>query len=143
MDSRQKERAAALRQAHVALERDLENLEARLREPAELTPAELHLRLSRTRTDLAEHFRREEENGYMNTVLEHSPNRDQVVQHLLQEHRFLLDAVNALIEAAAGHQPDAELRRKVLTWIESLRDHEMRENILVQDAFNLDVAAED
>jgi hypothetical protein len=36
-----------------------------------------------------------------------------------------------------------ELRQKVLDWPQSVRRHERRENVPVQDAFNLDLAAED
>jgi hypothetical protein len=144
MDSGQRELAEALRRAHAALERDLENLKARLRDPADLTPAEVRLRLAQTRADLAAHFRFEEQNGYLDTVLQRAPNRDQVVQHLLDEHRVLMESVSALIEAAAaGHAADTVFRQKVLAWIDSLRDHETRENLLVQDAFNLEVVAED
>jgi hypothetical protein len=132
--------AETIRQAHVALRKDLDELAAAARAPAGM--ADLGARLERTRTHLAAHFRCEEENGYMDGVLKRDPNRERIVQHLHADHQRLAESLNALV-AAAGRGPDAALRAEVLSWVESVRDHETREDRLVQDVFNVDLSAVD
>jgi hypothetical protein len=46
-------------------------------------------------------------------------------------------------EARAVTALDEPFRGKVRAWGERVRQHEARENDLVQDAFNWDIAAED
>jgi hypothetical protein len=55
----------------------------------------------------------------------------------------LAASLDALLEAAAGRGPPEALRAGVLSWVERVRDHEARENALVQDTFNVDLSAED
>jgi ElaB/YqjD/DUF883 family membrane-anchored ribosome-binding protein len=136
--------AEALRQAHAALGRDLRELAAAAGVPSGAGLAEVTVRLDKTREHLAEHFRFEEENGYMDAVLQRNPNRERTVQHLRDEHRRLTESLEALLgEAAAAGGPKEGLREKILAWVESVRDHESRENALVQEAFNVDLTAED
>jgi hypothetical protein len=142
VEERQRALAEALRRAHADLGKDLRELEAAARAPAGLT--EMAARLDRTRLHLAEHFRFEEEDGYMTAVLQRDPNRERTIQHLRDEHRRLAEALAALLdEAAAGRGPGEALREQVLAWVAGVRDHESRENALVQDAFNVDLSAED
>jgi hypothetical protein len=135
--------AERLRRAHAALEKDLLRLEEAARPPSAVGHAELGARLQRTRGRLTEHFGFEEENGYMDAVLERDPNRERTVRHLHDDHRRLLESLDALRGRAAGGGPPETLRADVLAWLASVRDHESRENALVQDAFNVDLSAED
>jgi hypothetical protein len=131
----------AFHEAHVALGKDLRELTAAARAPSGTLP-ELAACLERTQVHLAEHFRFEEENGYMDAVLQRDPNRERTVGHLRDEHRRLAESLEALRALAAGG-PGEALRTKVLAWVESVRDHESRENALVQEVFNVEVSAED
>jgi hypothetical protein len=126
------------------LQEDLGKLENDVRSDAVANVAELRTRLGATYTHICEHFRFEEQNGYMDEVRKREPRLERIVQELGEEHRVLrqsLDALNA--EARLATNVDEAFREKVRTWIERVRRHEARENALVQDAFNWDVAAED
>ena len=133
----------ALLRGHRALLRDLQALQKATQPRREGQPAELAACLDRTRGDLAEHFRFEEENGYLGAVLQLHPHLARVVGRLAEEHGELLRSLDALRaearSAGAGDVP----REKVIRWIQRVRLHERRENILVQDAFCLDLSAED
>lgn len=129
-----------LHQAHAVLRKDLGELEAAARPAGGAAPAVLDALLRRARAHLAEHFRFEEENGYMGAVLLREPNRGRQVEQLRDEHRRLFASLEALLgEAGQGRAVGA----KVLEWVAEVRRHEERENTLVQDVFNVDTAAED
>jgi hypothetical protein len=134
--------AEALGLTHAALLEELRELEEAARSPA-AGPGVLRARLAKTRAHLAMHFRFEED-GYMDAVLQREPHRERVVGQLRQEHHRLAESLDALIrEAGAADQPTEAFRAKVRAWVGSVRDHESRENALVQAVFNLDVGAED
>jgi hypothetical protein len=46
-------------------------------------------------------------------------------------------------QAKAATSLDDSFREEVRGWVERVRQHAARENELVQDAFNLDIGAED
>jgi hypothetical protein len=130
-----------LREAHARLRQDLSELEAAAQGPV-AGPATPDALLRRVRANLAEHFRFEEENGYMSAVLLRDPNRARQVEQLLDEHRRLFAALEALLDEAGQGVTEAA-RAKVLGWVASVRRHEEREDTLVQDVFNVDTGAED
>jgi hypothetical protein len=130
--------AECLRQAHATLRKDLGELEAAAGAP----PAVLDALLRRARAHLAEHFRFEEENGYLSAVLLRDPNRGRQVEQLRDEHRRLFATLEALLDAA-GRGVTAATGAKVLEWVAEVRRHEEREDTLVQDVFNVDTGAED
>jgi hypothetical protein len=100
--------------------------------------------LAGVRAHLEDHFRFEEEGGYMQAVLARAPHLERRVNHLRGEHDELLGSLAALAEEAdATPALDEEGRQRVRKWIERVRDHESRENLLVEEAFNRDLAAED
>jgi hypothetical protein len=134
--------AEGLRQAHARLRKDLGELEAAARAPAGAAAPALGALLRRARAHLAEHFRFEEENGYMTAVLQRDPNQGRRVEQLRDEHRRLFAALEALLDAAGRGATDAG-RAKVLEWVAAVRRHEEREDALVQDVFNVDTSAED
>lgn len=105
---------------------------------------EVTARLGAARTHITEHFRFEEQNGYMDRVRKHEPRLERAIQQLGDEHRQLAQSLDALIEQArVATSLDEAFREKVRAWVEGVRQHEVRENDLVQDAFNLDIGAED
>ena len=80
----------------------------------------------------------------MQAVLTRAPHLERTVNHLRGEHDELRRSLAALAKEAGGAQgPGADFREKVRHWIQRVRDHEARENLLVEDAFNRDLAAED
>jgi uncharacterized coiled-coil DUF342 family protein len=136
--------AVALGQAHVALLRDLRELEEATRIPSKENLPALRDRLWATQAHLVEHFRLEEQNGYMDAVRKREPRFERTIQQLAEEHGQLKESLNALIrETEKVKSWDNALREAIHEWIERVRSHEARETDLVQDAFNLDIGAED
>jgi predicted PilT family ATPase len=136
--------AETLTRAHEALLEDLRKLAEAVRPASTEGLAELRARLDATRGHIAEHFRFEEQNGYMDAVRKREPRLERTIQQLADEHRELLQSLDAVIEEArAAPGLDGTLREEVRQWGEAVRRHEVRENDLVQDAFNLDIGAED
>jgi hypothetical protein len=139
----------ALRKAHGALLADLRELEQAVR-PTSLAGqpgkslAELRARLGATHAHVTEHFRFEEQDGYMEVVRKREPRLERTIEQLADEHRRLRESLDALIaEAKAAKDLGESLREKILAWIERVRQHEIRENKLVQTTFNLDIIGED
>ncbi len=137
--------AKALHAAHEALAAGLRKLEEFSHgDSTESGLAALRARLGAQRIHLAEHFRFEEQGGYMETVRAREPRLERTIQQLGGEHALLMASLERLIEhARAASTLDDELREQVRTWIDSVRAHEARENELVQTTFNQDLTAED
>jgi len=136
--------AEALGRAHAALLDDLRQLEEAVRRASGEGVAELRTRLDATRRHIAEHFRFEEQSGYMDAVRKQEPRLARTIDQLADEHGQLAQSLEALIrESAAAKSTGAALRDGVRSWVEHVRQHEARENDLVLDAFNLDLSAED
>ena len=136
MRTSEKTFAESLQQAHIDLLGDLQQLDEAVRsEPGEI-PAGLGTRLREIQAHLAEHFRFEEQDGYMAPVLEEEPRFAPVVQELLAEHHQLAKALDALLEEVrAVHSLPAGFWERVQAWIKQVRHHEPRENFLVQEAY--------
>jgi hypothetical protein len=136
--------AANLKRAHVALLADLRELEQAVRPPSGEGLEELRARLGAALAHVTEHFRFEEQDGYMDAVRRREPRLERSVQQLAEEHAQLRQLLEAIIggAGAAASLGDA-LREKIRGWIERVRRHEARENNLVQGAFNLDISAGD
>jgi hemerythrin-like domain-containing protein len=128
--------ADALRDAHTALLRDLQELEKAVSSTASEGPAELGTRLGKVRTHLADHFRFEEEGGYMAPVLKEEPRLSAQIQELLAEHSQMAQALETIIEEV-GRGPTVQdvSRQKIHAWVGKVRHHETRENDLVQEAY--------
>jgi DNA-binding transcriptional ArsR family regulator len=136
--------AEALRRAHVALLEDLRKLEEIVRPEAGRSVAELAARLGATYAHITEHFRFEEQDGYMEAVRQREPRLERDVEQLAGEHCRLAESLAALLAEARGRTaPDSSFPGRVRAWVAQVRRHEARENDLVQEAFNWDVAAED
>jgi hypothetical protein len=125
--------------SHAALHEALEILQGALGSRAEARRCLVALR-----AHVTDHFRQEEQGGYMAAVLEHQPHKERAVQQLLAEHRQLAEALDALLgDAVAAQGGDDGFRGRVGAWVEWLRRHEAAENVLVEDAFNQDVGPTD
>jgi hypothetical protein len=136
--------AEALTQAHATLLHDLGNLEEAVQPASGEGLAPLRSHLGATRTHLARHFRFEERDAYMEAVRKREPRLERSVQVLAEEHGELLASLDSLVaEATAVSSLDDAFRDKVRRWIGRVRRHEVREGELVQDAFTLDIGAED
>jgi hypothetical protein len=134
----------ALLRAHRALLEDLRKLRTAARATAEGPPAGLVAALDAVRADTRKHFRFEEENGYLAAVLDVHPHLARTVQRLQGEHAQLLQSLEEIItESRTASALTDELRKKVFDWMDRVRRHERSENVLVQDAFSLDIGAED
>ena len=139
--------AENLRKAHVVLLGDLQTLEQVVRPSSGYSSEDLallHARLGATHAHICEHFRFEEQNGYMEAVRRREPHLERTILQLGEEHVELKQSLAAILEEAeAARSVNDSLREKVRQWIEHVRRHESRENELVQAAFNLDVGPED
>jgi hypothetical protein len=123
---------------------DLRKLDEVVRPSSREGLPELAARLGATHAHITEHFRFEEQNGYMDTVRRREPRLERAIQQLAEEHRQLAQSLAALLgKVRVATSMDDALRKDVRDWVESVRQHEVRENDLVQDAFNLDIGAED
>jgi|SRR5215831_18167200 len=128
--------ADTLHEAHTALLRALQELEKAVGPTPREGPAELGTRLNTVRTHLADHFRFEEEGGYMAPVLKEEPRLTTQIQELLAEHSQMAQVLDAIIEEV-GKGPTVQdvSRQKIRAWIGKVRHHETRENDLVQEAY--------
>jgi hypothetical protein len=134
--------AELLSRAHAVLLEDLEKAERAAYSPSTRKSARFAAHLRRVQRHLRDHFRFEERDGYMSAVRKREPQLDREVHRLLQEHRQLAQALNALIERA-GHGPEGVPAEQVRAWVEQVRLHESRENALVEEVFNRDLIAAD
>jgi hemerythrin len=136
--------AEALRQAHLALLADLRELE--LAEPPSSGDglAELRAQLGEVHAHITEHFRFEEQNGYMDALRKREPRFERAIEQLAEEHRQLRQSLESLIrQSTAAASLDQTLREQIRQWIKRVRQHEVRENDLVQDVFDLDIGTND
>jgi hypothetical protein len=136
MNTPERSFADALHDAHTALLRDLQELEKAVGPTSSEGPGELGSRLGKVRTHLADHFRFEEEGGYMAGVLKEEPRFSSAIQELLAEHSQMAQALDAII-AEVGREPTVQdvSRQKIRAWVGKVRHHETRENDLVQEAY--------
>lgn len=136
--------AETLGKAHMAFLEDMRKLEDAARSTNAGSLGELQSHLAATQLHLKEHFRFEEENGYLDTVRKREPRLERSIEHLAEEHRDLSRSLDALVmKASTCTSLEEEMRGCVREWIKRVKNHEIRENELVQDAFNLDLGAED
>jgi hypothetical protein len=136
MEKSQSSFAVALQQEHTDLLADLRELEqAGCSAPGE-GPAELGVRLATVRTHITNHFRFEEQGGYMASVLKVESHFAPVVNQLLAEHKQMTQALEAIIQETGTVRSLSGIpREKIRVWIDQVRRHEARENQLVDEAF--------
>ena len=108
---------------------------------------ELRRQTSDLASHLREHFRLEEEGGFMTPVLELQPTAAPAVEALMQEHHFILerlDSVRQQISDSASPRRTTENPMEALKRvIESLKNHERAEDALIQAVYAQDIGIED
>lgn len=130
--------------AHASLLEDLRKLEQSLHAGGRLSSPDLRSQLAATHSHITNHFAFEEQNGWMDSVRKQEPRLDHAIQSLRAEHRELVQSLDTLIEDAEVTEDVTELLRdKVLRWIHRVRDHEARENGILEDAFVEDLGVGD
>ena len=133
-----------LGRAHASLQKDLRELEEAGHTASEKGMPGLRSRLEATRRHLAEHFRFEEQGGYMDAVRKREPRLGRVIDELCTEHGQLLSSLDAILkETATASSINDLISGEISGWISRVRQHESRENQVAQDAFNLDIGPED
>lgn len=136
--------AEELALAHVALMDDLGKLENVVRPESPHSVTEVRAELRKAQAHITQHFRSEEQDGYMAAVRKREPRLEHAIQELREGHRKLASGIEALIYHASTASTIGEpLREEIRKWIASIRHHEARENQLVQETFGLDISAED
>jgi hypothetical protein len=136
--------AKDLREAHANLGDHLEALLAATNSSECQGSANVRARLGATKGHLLEHFRFEEQDGYMDAVRKQRPSLAHAIDQLAQEHGQLAQALEGLLaEADTAADVTDMFRDRVHRWVSAVRKHEERENDLVQDAFNLDIGTKD
>jgi hemerythrin-like domain-containing protein len=134
----------ALRQAHQELLEDLQELERAANPGTREAPAQMHTRLDALREHLTEHFRFEEQDGYMDAVRQREPHREREINQLQEEHGQLAQSLDHLLAEVRGmSRLDDVFGEKVRAWVERVRHHEAHENRLVLRAFTQDVGTKD
>lgn len=108
---------------------------------------ELASRLVELRDILADHFRREEQGGYMKPALSVAPQLAHQISELQSQHEVFLERIDDLVSRLRccdpefpGWQVAKEEFEEVLS---NLREHEVAENLLMQSAFEQDVGVAD
>src|SRR5262249_33266622 len=106
--------------------------------------SKIRVQLDVTQTHILEHFRFEEQKGYMDKVRKREPRFERTIEQLAKEHRQLAQSLEDLIsEVNKAGSLNLRCLESVKKWIAAVRKHEAREDELVQEAFNLDISAED
>lgn len=134
--------AEGLARAHATLLKDLEKLAA-LGEDRATTPKALRDELAAVQKHIAEHFRFEEQNGYMNAVTKREPQHERAIEKLREEHGELAQSLATLLDETDGPTIAESVREHVRAWLRLVESHETHENALVQEVFNRDTWAED
>lgn len=127
---------------HAKLERLHEQFAA-----ASLSSAQTDRELLQTETELEEHFNYEESVGFFAEVLEFSPELDERVHQLLQQHQEMRAQFRSLRKTCRWACGESGARAG---WLAEFADfhrrfnaHEQAENNLLQDALGRDVGAGD
>jgi hypothetical protein len=101
--------------------------------------------LQRLTIEVRAHMEFEERDGYLAPVQQQMPTMSAAIEQLREEHPLLQSRL-AQILTDARVEPGVYMFREEISprleqWLDSMRDHERRENLLVQEAFNTDVSA--
>ena len=101
--------------------------------------------LDQVTVEVREHMAFEEQGGYLAPVAQRLPGRHNTVEQLLGEHALLqsglADVLAQLRECSNLFEFRETISPRLDRWIDRMRDHERRENLLVQEAFNTDISA--
>ena len=136
--------ASNLDPCHESLLEDLKNLQETFDSVATLTSLAAGVRLAVMRSRLADHFGFDEQTVWMELLRKREPRFDHVATCLLREHCELTQSLDILIgEAEATQSVDEAFREQVRHWIARVRDHEFREDQLLEESANEDLGTGD
>jgi hypothetical protein len=136
METSQPSFVDALEQAHHALLGHLARLEEAIRPESDQGAPHVRARLEKIRSHLLNHFRFEEQGGYMAPVLKEEPRLAPEAKELLEQHGQLANGLEALIdEIGAASSVEEAFRQNFHAWLRQVHQHEDHENRLVQEAY--------
>jgi iron-sulfur cluster repair protein YtfE (RIC family) len=148
MVTRQKRRSVyeqALRE-HEALEKKLAYLNLEL-ERRQIPLAEIVKLLDGLRSFFVSHFRKEEDGGLFEIIVERAPHLSRVADKLTHEHYELLDRLDGLLRFArrGTGQPLCwrMLSLRLQDFSRKLHQHETEENLMLQMAYSDDLGTKD
>jgi iron-sulfur cluster repair protein YtfE (RIC family) len=134
----------ALIHAHRDLLQHIKKLNDLVNAKQWLSALALRRELELIRDELTEHFRFEEEGGYMSAVVQRQPQMANAIGELRNDHDSLAITLNGFIERIGpSFLPHDEFLSEIHDWMNSLREHETRENRIVQEAFNMEIGGGD
>ncbi len=100
-------------------------------------------RLSRLGARLQVHFALEEEGGYLREVLARRPGLGVHVARLEHEHEVMLADAAVLSHQLLTVPPPYDVRARIVRLLETLREHELAEHDLIQEALVVDLGGGD
>jgi hypothetical protein len=125
--------------AHREIDGELKRLEEVIAPSGFPGMGSLHTNLDKAYSLLIEHFRIEEEEGYMTEVLKKAPNTDRIVRDLQEQHKTLSHTLGDLMDDVKIMEAELEkLCAKLREWIEMAQAHELRESSLLTEVFGAD-----
>jgi hypothetical protein len=133
-----------LAREHARLEEVLGQADEFLDRPPDDASAEsLRPLLAHLEQSCRDHMRYEEAGGYLTPARKRFPHLNSRIDDLRDEHRILLDELDALAQAtregADIQQMQADVLPRLRQWLEKLRHHEHQENELIQETFGRDL----
>ena len=103
--------------------------------------------LAEMRDELVEHFRLEEDGGYLDDAVAYAPRLTGQAKYLLEQHKELLQLISGLCDAVPLDGPSninwEQVQAKGDHFVKTLLDHERGENMLVQEAYEQDIGSQD
>ena len=109
--------------------------------------SEVVAQFQRLREELVEHFHYEEEGGFFKDVVERAPRYSEQIDELCQEHVQSLQDLDQMTHDAEVGEPTGEwwddLSHRFHEFSNQLMNHEARENQLLQNAYGIDLGAND
>jgi hypothetical protein len=133
-----------LAQAHTSLLNDLRELDEMFGSDSSVAPLQAGERLAAIHTRISDHFGFEEQSGWLEALRKQTPRLDREASRLLEEHRELIRSLDTLIEEVeASNSLNDAFYEKVRHWIFRVRDHETREDELLERSVNEDLGSGD
>ena len=139
--------AEVLERSYTRLQRGLKELERVACAPKDAEQSTTDARLGAIRERLAQYFRLEEEDGYMDQVPRRDPSAVRAFTGLMAERSRLMQSLGTIIEASKSNDfrlsEIDSIRGMITDWIRALRQYETRKNVLTEDAFDQDIGDKD
>jgi hypothetical protein len=129
--------AETLGRIHTELFEKLRKLEEAAGLSSSQDLVELRARLVAMHRHIVEHFLFEDQ-YQIELIRQREPRLDRTIQRFAEEHCQMTESLFALIgEAESSSKFEDELRERVRSWVNEVRQHETREDMLLQGRINL------